>query len=212
MQPASTMMTTPASGPSDKLAQITSTLSLNAAQAATMKANPLVILTIDKDIKENCRELKLIVNLEEEVEAIHTNNTDYAQRVVSLEDDLKTGNKTIQILQGLMTTAPTLQAIELPHPPEYSGDRKELLRFISKVHSKLAGENGHFSNDQYKSHYIYGYLKGNAQNQIQLYVQTDKMSLDKVEALIKILEAAFGNPDKVGMASGELDCLMQGNC
>jgi hypothetical protein len=30
--------------------------------------------------------------------------------------------------------------------------------------------------------------------------------------LIKILEAAFGNPDEVGMASGELDCLMQGNC
>jgi hypothetical protein len=25
------------------------------------------------------------------------------------------------------------------------------------------------------------------------------------------LEAAFGNPNEVGMASGELDCLMQGN-
>jgi hypothetical protein len=29
--------------------------------------------------------------------------------------------------------------------------------------------------------------------------------------LIKILEAAFGNPDQVGTASGELDRLMQGN-
>jgi hypothetical protein len=36
--------------------------------------------------------------------------------------------------------------------------------------------------------------------------------LDDIEALIKILEATFGDPDKVGMASGELDCLMQGNC
>jgi hypothetical protein len=61
--------------------------------------------------------------------------------------------------------------------------------------------------DQHKPRYIYGYLKGNTQNQIQPYFQTDKISLDDVQALIKILEAAFGNPDEVGMASGELDCL-----
>jgi hypothetical protein len=35
--------------------------------------------------------------------------------------------------------------------------------------------------------------------------------LDDIEALIKILEATFGDPDEVGMASGELDCLTQGN-
>jgi hypothetical protein len=35
--------------------------------------------------------------------------------------------------------------------------------------------------------------------------------LEDVEALIKILEAAFGDPDEVGTASGELDHLMQGN-
>jgi hypothetical protein len=110
-----------------------------------------------------------------------------------------------------MTTTPTLRAIKLPYPPEYSGDRKELPNFISKVCSKLAGENGRFSNDQHKLRYIYGYLQGNAQNQNQPYVQTDKISLDDVEALIKILEAAFSNPDEVRMASGELDRLMQGN-
>jgi hypothetical protein len=35
--------------------------------------------------------------------------------------------------------------------------------------------------------------------------------LDDIEALIKILKAAFGDPNKVRMASGESDCLMQGN-
>jgi hypothetical protein len=35
--------------------------------------------------------------------------------------------------------------------------------------------------------------------------------LDNVKALIKILEAAFVNPNEVGMASGELDYLTQGN-
>jgi hypothetical protein len=204
-------MTTPASGPSDKLAQITSALFLDAAQAAAVKADPSAILTIDEDIAEYRQELKLIIDLQKEVEVICTNNTDYAWRVVSLQDDLKTANKTIQILQGLTKTALTLRAIELPHPPKYSGDRKELPNFISKVRSKLAGENGRFSDDQYKLRYVYGYLQGNAQNQIQPYIQTDKISLDDVEALIKILEATFRDPDEVGMASGELDHLTQGN-
>jgi hypothetical protein len=35
--------------------------------------------------------------------------------------------------------------------------------------------------------------------------------LQDIEALIKILEATFSDPDEVGMASGELDHLIQGN-
>jgi hypothetical protein len=90
-------------------------------------------------------------------------------------------------------------------------DRKELPNFISKVRSKQAGENGHVSDNQYNLCYVYGYLKGNTQNQIEPYIQIDKISLQHIEALIKILEATFGHPDDVRMASGELDYLMQGN-
>jgi hypothetical protein len=35
--------------------------------------------------------------------------------------------------------------------------------------------------------------------------------LDDIKALIKILEATFGDPDEVRIASAELDYLMQGN-
>jgi hypothetical protein len=196
------------SGPSDKLARITSAPFLDAAQAAAVKADPSAILTIDEDIAEYHQELKLIINLQKEVQIIHTNNMDSARCIVSLQDNLKNANKTIRSLQGLTTNAPTIRAIELPHPPEYSGDSKELPHFISKVHSKLEGENGRFSDDRHKLRYIYGYLKGNTQNQIQPYIETDKISLEDVGALIKILEAAFGDPDEVGMASGELDHLM----
>jgi predicted transcriptional regulator len=111
-----------------------------------------------------------------------------------------------------LTNGPTLRAIQLPHPPEYSVDRKELPNFISKVHSKLAGEYGCFLDNQHKLHYVYGYLKGNTQNQIQPYVQTNQVSLEDIEALIRNLEATFSDPDEVGMASGELDHLTQGNC
>jgi hypothetical protein len=52
IQPASPTMMTPASGPSDKLARITSALFLNTAQAATVIVDPSAILTIDEDIEE----------------------------------------------------------------------------------------------------------------------------------------------------------------
>jgi hypothetical protein len=54
-------------------------------------------------------------------------------------------------------------------------------------------------------------LKGNAQNQIQPYVHSDKIELTDVESFIDILEATFGDPNKVGIASPELDKLCQGN-
>jgi hypothetical protein len=71
------MMMTPASSLSDKLARITSALFLNATQVAAMKADPSAILTIDKDIAEYRRELKLIIDLQKAVKVIHTNNTKY---------------------------------------------------------------------------------------------------------------------------------------
>jgi hypothetical protein len=39
----------------------------------------------------------------------------------------------------------------------------------------------------------------------------DKISLDNMEALIKILAATFRDPDKVRKASAKLDQLTQGN-
>jgi hypothetical protein len=130
-----------------------------------VNADTLAILTIDDDIKEYCWELKLIIDLEKEIEVIRTDNMDYAQRIIILEGHLQSAKKTIRILQGLMINTPTLRAIEFPHPPQYSGDRKELLNFILIVCLKLAGENCHFSDNQHKLLYVYGYLKGNAQNQ-----------------------------------------------
>jgi hypothetical protein len=98
MQPGSPTMITPAAGPSDKLAWITSTLFLNAGQAATVKVDALAILTIDEDIEEYHRELKLFINLQKEVQVICTDNTDHVQHIIALGDALQTANKTIRIV------------------------------------------------------------------------------------------------------------------
>jgi hypothetical protein len=96
------------------------------------------------------------------------------------------------------TSLPTAKPIELPHPLEFLGDYKKLLNFISKAHTKLTGESSCYIDNQYKLCYVYSFLKGNTQNQIQPYVLPNKINLENMEALISILKAAFGNPNQVG--------------
>jgi hypothetical protein len=65
-----------------------------------VKVDLWVILTIDEDITEYHRELKLIVDLQKEVKVIHTNNTDYAQHIVSLEDVGMASGELDCLMQG----------------------------------------------------------------------------------------------------------------
>jgi hypothetical protein len=190
---------------------MTSTLFLNATQVGTVKVDVSVILIIDDNIEQYHWELQLLIDLQKELYTARDDNTDFTCHIGAVEKHLEMANRTIRLLQNLTTNTLTLQAIELSHPPKYSGDRKEVLNFISKVHLKLVGENSHFPQDQHKLHYIYDYLKGNDQNQIQPYVQMDNILLDNVEAMIKILEATYGDPNEVRIASAKLDRLSQGN-
>jgi hypothetical protein len=143
------------------------------------------------------RDQQILIDLHAELEESQKHNSDYASRITDLECDLASANTTIHIIQAAAnhTSLPIVKPIELPHLPKFSGDYKELLNFISKVRSKLTRESSRYIDDQHKLHYMYGFLKGNAYNQIQPYVLPDKINLENVEALISILEAAFGDPD-----------------
>ena len=48
-------------------------------------------------------------------------------------------------------------------------------------------------------------------DQVQQYVKADRIDLENVEALIDILEEAFGNPNHVAEAEAKLCNLQQGN-
>ena len=45
-------------------------------------------------------------------------------------------------------------------------------------------------------------------DQVQQYVKADRVDLENVEALIDILEEAFGNPNRVAEAEAKL-CSLQ---
>jgi hypothetical protein len=158
----------------------------------------LLTKNIVPDQVENYKwDQQILIDLHAEREESQKHNSDYASRITDLECDLASANTTIHIIQAAAnhTSLPIVKPIELPHLPKFSGDYKELLNCISKVRSKLTRESSRYIDDQHKLHYMYGFLTGNAYNQIQPYVLPDKINLENVEALISILEAAFGDPD-----------------
>jgi hypothetical protein len=144
--------------------EIISALFLNSVQVAAVKKDPSNILVVADNITSYRRNMQTLSDLCTELENSQKDNSYYAKRIGDLERDLDTANGTIRLLQKLATHTLTLRTIELPHPPEFSGDCKKLPNFIAKVRSKLAGENARFTDDQHKLRYVYGYLKGNAQN------------------------------------------------
>jgi hypothetical protein len=81
-----------------------------------------------------------LIDLHAELEESQKANSDYASQIADLECDLTNANTIIRMLQAATnhTSLPIVKPIELPHPPKFSGNCKELLNFISKVRSKRA--------------------------------------------------------------------------
>jgi hypothetical protein len=101
LQLVSPTMTTPVPGPSDKLAQkaqITTTLFLNTTQVPTIKRYLLTILRIFHYIEEYCQELKMLIDLQKELQALQKDNSHYAHYIRTLENDLSIANNIIPIL------------------------------------------------------------------------------------------------------------------
>jgi hypothetical protein len=138
-----------------------------------------------------------LTDLHTELAESQKDNSDYPSQIANLEHHLASANTTIRMLQATAnyTSLSLAKPIKLPHPPAFSGDCKELLNFISKVFSKHARESSCYIDDQHKLRYIYGFLKGNAQNEIEPDILPDKIKLAHVELLISILEATFGDPN-----------------
>jgi hypothetical protein len=149
-------MTKSASGLSAKMSdnaseEIASVLILTTAQKQQVLDDPTVLTkNIVPDHVANYKwDQQRLIDLHTKLEESQKNNLDYANRIAKLKCDLASANTTLHILQATVnqTSIPTTKLIELPHPPEFSRDRKELLNFISKVRSKLTGESSWYTDD-----------------------------------------------------------------
>jgi hypothetical protein len=138
-----------------------------------------------------------------EVRNSQKDDLDDTKQIGNVKRDLNTTEGTIRQLQKMALYTPSLQTIELLHPLKFLGDYKELLNFISKLHSTLTRANTRLTDDQHKLHYLCSYFEGNIQNHLHTYVHTHKIELLDIESLIDIIEATFGDLDKVGAACTE---------
>jgi hypothetical protein len=121
---------------------------------------------------------------------------------------LDTLNATIGRLPG-NTTNPRRE--KMSDPPKYSGDRAALRPFLAHLHLKLTGDHDLFPDEPKRLAYSVGRLEGKAFDHILPFITSTGISLDNVQALSNLLEAAFGDPDRVGTAERKLDTLKQNN-
>ena len=107
------------------------------------------------------------------------------------------------------TLAP--QTISVPDPECFGGNREKLCTFCSHLLMKLQGDSHRFPSDQHQLRYTIGLLTDQVFTQIEPYIKKDRIELASVTELLKVLEIAFGDPDRESTAEGKLEVLRQAN-
>jgi hypothetical protein len=113
------------------------------------------------------------------------------------------------LLRAVGSSTPRREKI--PDPPKNDGDRAALRPFLTHLLLKLSSDHDLFPDEQRKLAYTIGRLEGAAFNHLLPYVQPTGVNLENVDALVEVLETAFGDPDRVGSAERALENLRQNN-
>ena len=99
----------------------------------------------------------------------------------------------------------------IPKPLEFAGSPDQLRLFIAQLRTKFLGDADIFVDVQHRLAYAVGFLKGKACEQILPLIDKGNINISSVEALITLLENAFGDPDRVRTAERNLQGLRQKN-
>ena len=91
-------------------------------------------------------------------------------------------------------------------PENFDSTRFKLQSFLIQLRLKVAS----YPKEQTKLRLVVNCLIGDAIDQVQSYVENDKVNLANLAALIGILDTAFGNPNRVAEAKSKLSTLQQG--
>jgi hypothetical protein len=102
--------------------------------------------------------------------------------------------------------APEDRGQKFPDSPDFSGsDRTQLRGWIAQLRMVIRHRPASCSDEQSKLRYSLNNLKGIALGQILPHVWEDGMiGLEDLPAFIQLLEAAFGDPDRVATAERKM--------
>ena len=91
-------------------------------------------------------------------------------------------------------------------PEKFDGTRSKLRAFLTQLQLKVAT----YLDEQAKLRFAVNCPTGDAIDQVQSYVENDKVNLANLATLIAILDTAFSNPNRVAEAESKLSTLQQG--
>ena len=172
--------------------------------------------------------------LREERDALLTVGQGLEARYRAIETDLERDKATIVTLNTALTNTNTALATataalanpggpappagerprkreSIPKPQECDGSQDQLRPFIAQLRTKFLGDAHKFVDVQHRLAYAVGFLKGKAYEQILPLIDEGNINIPIAEALITLLDKAFGNPDRVRTAEQNLQSLHQKN-
>jgi len=127
-----------------------------------------------------------------------------------------------QLVNALMLAARTAPAApqapedrgqKFPDSPDFSGsDRAQLRGWIAQLRMVIRHKPASFPDEQSKMRYAFNRLRRVALAQILPHVREDgTIGLEDLPAFIQLLEAAFGDPDRVATTEGKMKDIKQKN-
>ena len=163
---------------------------------------------------EGTRLTEQVATLNETVQKLQSDNTAYQERINALQGDLRHERENLVALRNAIANAqpaPPPASFPVPDPERYDGNHEKLPLFKSHLPMKFQGDDAQFPTEQHKLRYTVGLLEGNAFAQIQPYILETTINFTNVMALLNVLKAAFGDPDRTGTAERKLESLKQTN-
>jgi hypothetical protein len=106
----------------------------------------------------------------------------------------------------------SMRSDKLPDPNVFTGDRKDLRRFLSQVSQKLRVNYDRYPTPAARLAYVSSRLSGPAYSQVLPHINSDgSCQLSDYPDILGILERAYGDPNRVNNARTELLQLRQKN-
>ena len=153
-----------------------------------------------------------VATLNETIQELQSDNNAYQERANTLQNDLLHERGNLVPLRNAVPNsqpAPPPASFPVPDPQRYDGNREKLPLFKSHLLMKILGDDARFPTEQHKLRYTVVLQQGNAFAQIQPYILETTIDLANVTALLNVLEAAFGHPDRTGTAERKVESLKQ---
>jgi len=122
-----------------------------------------------------------------------------AWQIDDLEEQLAAARRAIDRL-ATMEGQPRSRAGRVPDPATFDGTHENLEGFIGQLRIKLFSDPSQFPTPALRMGYAFNRLEGRAQAQILPFVQNGAFQLNDSDDIIRILEAAFGDPDPAATA------------